>query len=190
MAEHKTSGKAENSFLGLMYGQYMLSSGIADVFSFSETAHPNCKHTTRQDLIKYGIKFLLKIYIQWMGVPCSMIHVSMIYVSMMQDLMMHISLMHVFMMHVSTIRVSMMHACIYEGGYPERRRRRRKIIIIRRRAVTVGYQEQDVTAKLQSVSLKSKLFGILVICHQNTFQSLAQGIFLSFYFILYISCKV
>ena len=63
MAEHKTSGKAENSFLGLMYGQYMLSSGIADVFSFSETAHPNCKHTTKQDLIKYGIKFLLKIYI-------------------------------------------------------------------------------------------------------------------------------
>ena len=29
--EHKKSGEAENSFLGLMYGQYMLPGGIADV---------------------------------------------------------------------------------------------------------------------------------------------------------------
>ena len=31
MGEHKKCGEAENSFLGLMYGQYMLPGGIADV---------------------------------------------------------------------------------------------------------------------------------------------------------------
>ena len=31
MEEDKKSGEAENSFLGLMYGQYMLPGGIADV---------------------------------------------------------------------------------------------------------------------------------------------------------------
>ena len=34
--EHKKSGEAENSFLGLMYGQYMLPDGIADVWAFQK----------------------------------------------------------------------------------------------------------------------------------------------------------
>ena len=36
MGEHKKCGEAENSFLGLMYGQYMLPGGIADVWAFQK----------------------------------------------------------------------------------------------------------------------------------------------------------